>query len=871
MRAALAGYAGEPALAVLRRWDTSPRGLDENEAQDRLLRFGEGADGSARDGGTRRPVRAAAAPFVVVLICLGLVSALVGDARGTVLICCLAVLSGALRFRQEARSDRAAAALRTMATTTATVLRRAAPGADPVPREVPAEQVVPGDIVLLGPGDVVPADLRLLSSSGLTVDQSALTGESLPAGKHATWAEGPLPAPPAGGPEPDVFGHPRLCLTGTTVVAGTGTAVAVATGTATYVGATGDLPARPPETAFDRGVRAVSWGLVAAMLTALPLVLAAGGALRGDWSRALPTAVAVAVAVTPEMLPLVATALLVRGAAGLSRRQVIVKRLPAVHNLGAMDTLCVDKTGTLTERHLRPACHLDPDGGADPGVLRWARLNALWSVELSGSPDGDAVDEALLRDAGDLAGFEGADVIPFDFTRRRATVLLRPDDPRPRSRAAHVLVTKGAVEDVLDVCVRVRTRDGEVALDAAERARLLAMGDRWAADGVRLLAVATARRAAPARSLSPADERDLTLVGFVGFRDRPDPAAAAAVRALARRGVDLIMITGDHPEVARRVCRDAGLPVSRVVLGRDLAGLDDAELARLAGPATVFARVAPAQKARVVRALRRAGRTVGYLGDGVNDAPALRAADVGVTVAGAAGPARAAADVILARGGLGALEQAVVAGRRTFANTVKYIKIALTSNVGNVASILAAAATLPFPAMPPLQVLVRNVCFDLSQLALVHDRVDESQILRPRTFDHLDLARFVACVGPVGALFDLAVFGLLWRVPAAHGPGGQQLVHTGWFVANLTAQGLAMLLLRSRGRGAPRAAWPVLAAAAAPALCGLLLPFSPLAATLDLRPLPLAALPPLAVVVTGYLAATIGVRALYQRLFGRWL
>ncbi|MEU6037871.1 cation transporting ATPase C-terminal domain-containing protein [Actinomadura sp. NPDC047616] len=716
MRAALAGYAGEPALAVLRRWDTSPRGLDENEAQDRLLRFGEGADGSARGGGTRRLVRAAAAPFVVVLICLGLVSALVGDARGTVLICCLAVLSGALRFRQEARSDRAAAALRTMATTTATVLRRAAPGADPVPREVPAEQVVPGDIVLLGPGDVVPADLRLLSSSGLTVDQSALTGESLPAGKHATWAEGPLPAPPAGGPEPDVFGHPRLCLTGTTVVAGTGTAVAVATGTATYVGATGDLPARPPETAFDRGVRAVSWGLVAAMLTALPLVLAAGGALRGDWSRALPTAVAVAVAVTPEMLPLVATALLVRGAAGLSRRQVIVKRLPAVHNLGAMDTLCVDKTGTLTERRLRPACHLDPDGGADPGVLRWARLNALWSVELSGSPDGDAVDEALLRDTGDLAGFEGADVIPFDFTRRRATVLLRPDDPRPRSRAAHVLVTKGAVEDVLEVCVRVRTRDGEVALDAVERARLLAMGDRWAAD-----------------------------------------------------------------------------------------------------------------------------------------------------------PARAAADVILARGELGALEQAVVAGRRTFANTVKYIKIALTSNVGNVASILAAAATLPFPPMPPLQVLVRNVCFDLSQLALVHDRVDESQILRPRTFDHLDLARFVACVGPVGALFDLAVFGLLWRVPAAHGPGGQQLVHTGWFVANLTAQGLAMLLLRSRGRGAPRAAWPVLAAAAAPALCGLLLPFSPLAATLDLRPLPLAALPPLAVVVTGYLAATIGVRALYQRLFGRWL
>jgi Mg2+-importing ATPase len=511
----------------------------------------------------------------------------------------------------------------------------------------------------------------------------------------------------------------------------------------------------------------------------------------------------------------------------------------------------------------------------DSGALHWARVNALWSVELTGRLVGDAIDEALLEDADGLdgpSGLHGIDSIPFDFTRRRATVLLRADDPRAVLRERGILVTKGAVEDVLNVCSRMRTGGSEITLDATERARLLELGDRWAADGVRLLAVATAEREVTGRSLVPADERDLTLVGFVGFRDRLDPAAAAAVRALRLRGVGLVMITGDHPLVARRICRDAGLHVSRIVVGRDLAALDDAEVARLAASGTVFARVGPPQKARIVRALQGAGRTVGYLGDGVNDAPALRAADVGISITGAADLARESADVILVRKDLGVLEQAIVAGRRTFANTVKYIKIALASNVGNVVSMLAASVMLPFLPMLPLQVLIQNMCFDLSQLALVYDRVDESEICRPRTFDRRDLARFVACVGPVGVLFDLASFGLFWWVLDAHGgPVGQALFHTGWFAENLIAQGLALLLLRSRGRGAPRPAWPIPAAAAALALSGLLLPFSSLAGILDLRPLPLAALPLLAAVMAGYITATIAVRLLYQRLFGRWL
>ncbi|MBW8482410.1 magnesium-translocating P-type ATPase [Actinomadura parmotrematis] len=847
----LAEHAAQPPLALLRRWETSPRGLDEAEAERRQL-----AEAPPPARRRRRLSGTAAAPFVLVLAALGAVSALVGDLRGAALIGLLAVISGALRFGQERRTGRAAAELRALAGGTATVLRRAAAGGPSTPREVPAEQVVRGDLVVLHPGDVVPADLRLLASADLTVDQAVLTGESHPAGKHAAWTDpsGDRDAPA------DPFDDPRLCFAGTTVAGGTGTAVALATGAATYVGAAGRaLPGAAPATTFDRGVRSLSWALAAVMLAAAPAALAVTGGLDGapgGWpgalARALPLAVAVAVAATPEMLPLVVTALLVRGSAGLARRQVIVRRLPAVHNLGAMDTLCLDKTGTLTAERLSLDCHLDARGRPSAEVLRLARLNAHWSVELSGRLVGDAIDGALLEGAdGDPTGPEGTAALPFDYARRRATVVL----------GGRLLVTKGAVEDVLARC----------ALDAAERARLTALADRWAAGGVRLLAVATAERRL-ARALSAADERDLRFAGFVGFRDRLVPVAAPALADLARLGVRPVMVTGDHPLVARRICRDAGLPAARVVHGGELAALDDARIAALAAGGAAFARVGPAGKARIVRALRASGRTVGYLGDGVNDVPALRAADVGISVTGAAGPAREAAGVVLAHRDLRVLAEAVRTGRRTFAGTVRYLKIALTSNVGNVASMLAAAALLPFLPMLPLQVLVQNMCFDVAQLALVRDRVDEGDLAAPRTFDRRDLARFVACFGPIGAVFDLAAFGLFWLVLHVHGDvAGQALFHTGWFAENLLAMGVALLLLRGRGRGAPRPPWPVVAAAAALALTGLLVPFSPLAGLLGLRALPLAALPLLAAALAGYVLATLAARRLYQRAFGRWL
>ena len=861
----LTEYADQPPLLALRRLESSPRGLDEAEAQDRLLRRPPGEHARPRHWALQL-LRTAANPFVLILIGLAAVSAVIQEGPSAVIIAFLALLSCALRFHQEYRSDRAAAALRAMVTSTATVLRRSSPGSAPRAREVPLDQVVPGDVVLLAPGDLVPADLRLLSSADLRVSQAPLTGESLPAGKHATLTAPPEPADP----EVDLFDRAGLCFMGSVAVSGTGTALALATGSDTYFGATHrDLPREARDTAFDRDVRSVSLILLGFMLAAIPLVLLVTGLLRGEWPQALVFAIAVAVAITPEMLPLVVTMALVRGARSLARRQVIVKRLPAVHNLGAMDTLCTDKTGTLTLDKVTLACALDPLGRPDQAVLPLARANARWSAELTGQVVTDTIDEALLEhDAPEEP--HGVAVIPFDFTRRRVTVVVRGDGLPCRD----LLVTKGAVEDVLAVCSRVRIGGHELALDAAERARLTALGEAQAADGVRLLAVAVAERPALARDYRRSDERDLTLVGFVGFRDEPDPAAAETVAALARHGVGVVMVTGDHPLVARRVCRDAGLPAERVLTGPELDRLDDAALAAAARDVTVFARVGPQQKVRVVRALQASGRTVGYLGDGMNDAPALRAADVGISVRGAVDLARESSDVILARKDLLALERAVVQGRHTFGNAVKYIKISVSANLGNVLSMVVAGALLPFLPMLPVQVLVQNLFFDLTQLSLAYDRVDEVEVREPRGFQARDLVRFVLWTGPVGTLFDVATFGCFWWLLHTHGGAeGKALFHTGWFVENLLTQALAICLLRSRGRrqGARGPAKPVLLAAVAISLGGLALPYSPLASALGLTPLPMAALPLMTAVLLGYTITTVAVRSLYLRVFHRWL
>jgi Mg2+-importing ATPase len=858
-----------PLLQVLRRLESGPRGLTEEQAQTRLVRHGENAvtDSPPPHRGARL-WHAAANPFVVILLALGGVSAVLGAFGAATVIGVMVLVSCWLQVRQEQRFDRVAATLRAMVVTTATVVRRATAETPPVARELPVDQIVPGDVVNLAPGDMIPADLRLLRAAGLLVDQAVLTGESLPAAKRAAPDEGvAYDGTPAG--DLGTFDCPWLCFMGSTVASGTGTAVVVATGPSTYFGAMHSrLAPRRAETAFDRGVKGVSRALIGLMLVCAPLVFVVNAAVHGMRFAALWFAISVAVGLTPEMLPVMVSTALARGAKAGARRKVVIKRLPAIHNLGAIDVLCVDKTGTLTRDQIAVDCHFDPDGRPDVEGLGWAAINSAWAAQGDGAAMVNELDEALLAHAEQLDlpldGWAGVDVIPFDPARRRASVIVRTG----HRLGTETLITKGAVEQVLQCCSRIRGDQGDAPLTPAEERRLRALSDRHAAGGIRLLAVATAERPVSARSYRPGDERDLTLVGFVGFRDQPRDSAAAAVTALADRGVTVKVLTGDHPLVAARICRDAGTEPGRIVLGEEIDSLGDAELRELADQATVFARIDPEQKARIVRALRAAGRTVGFLGDGVNDSVALRDADVGITVESAVDIARESADVVLLHGRLDTVADAITDGRRTFENIRKYLEITISSNFGNVLSMLAASAILPFLPMLPLQILVQNLCFDLCLLPLAFDHVDQRALRRPRTFDSARLTRFVLLLGPANALADLAAFAILLHITGSHPtPAAQALFHTGWFVENLLTQAAAIHLLRSRRLPSLRnhAALPVLLGTVAIAAIAVALPLSPLAPVLGMTALPSACLLQLVLVLGLYCVLVSVAKARWHR------
>ncbi|NEB37635.1 magnesium-translocating P-type ATPase [Streptomyces sp. SID14515] len=834
-----ASGTGPTSLQTLRALDSGPRGLLEADAEIRLGRTGENVLPARRPvPWPRRFLRSLRDPFTSVLLGLGLVSALVSAWGTACVILTLVAVSCLLRSAEEHRADRSTAALRELVATTATVVRRASDDAPPLEREVPVADLVPGDVIRLRPGDLVPADVRLLRTDGLTVHQSALTGESAPVVKQAL--DVPDPALSGAGP----FAQPQWCFQGSSVTSGSGTAVIVATGGQTRFAAAHEGRAgQRGASAFDRSVQGISWTLIRFMLLTPPLVLMANAALRGRGLETLPFAVAVAVGLTPEMLPVIVTTTLARGGARLARTSgVIVKRLPALHDLGAVDVLCLDKTGTLTEDRPVVAGATDGADRPDPDVLRWAAVSALWTLQLAELPAADALDEAVL-DAADACGppaadevdpeaYEGVAVLPFDPVRRVATAVVR----RPGRLGVHTLVTKGAVEAVLDRC----------AMDGDERDRLLALADRKAGTGLRLLAVARADRAARAGAYTPADERGLTFLGLVALRDVPAPSAADALGVLARRGVSVKVLTGDHPGTAARVCADLGLhPEGRpgpdeVVTAELVDTLSDAELVRVADRATVFARCTPEHKARIVSALRAGGHTTGFLGDGVNDLPALHAADVGICPRNAVDVAREAADVVLAEKDLTAIDRAVLAGRRSSGNIATYLRITLSSNLGNVIAMLTAGLMLPFLPMLPAQVLVQNLCFDAAQLAFAFDRPATSVLRRPTALRPRDFLRFITGFGLLNAAADLATFGVLaLALHNASGDGGEAAFHAGWFTENLLTQALVMILLRT-GRSAAerRAGRPLRAAAAGLAAVGVALPLTPLGPLLGMSALP---------------------------------
>ncbi|MCD9872262.1 magnesium-translocating P-type ATPase [Streptomyces sp. NR30] len=836
-------------LQTLRRLGSGPRGLTEAQAEERQARFGANMLPTHRDASWPRVLlRSLRDPFTAVLLCLGLVSAAVASWDTACVILLLVAVSCVLRTSGEYRAGRSMAALRGLVATTATVLRRTGEDLPPDAREIPVDELVPGDVIRLGPGDLVPADVRLLRAQGLTVHQSALTGESAPVAKDA--ADGAAGA--GGGP----FDRPQLCFQGSSVASGSATAVVVATGARTrFAAAHGRTDVRPEASAFDRSVHGISWILIRFMLLTPPLVLMANAALRDRGLETLPFAVAVAVGLTPEMLPVIVTMCLARGASLLARTHgVIVKRLPALHDLGAVDVLCLDKTGTLTQD--RPVLHsaLGPDGRDDPEVLRWAAVNAWWTLQLADLPAPDALDDAVLDAAGGAdedgaMAYDGVAALPFDPLRRLATAVVRT----PGRLGTHTLVVKGAAEAVLERCV----------LEDGERAELLALAARHADDGLRVLAVATADRPARTREYTAADERGLDFRGFVAFKDALAPTAAEALKVLADRGVTVRILTGDHPGTAVRACRDLGIavPPDGVLTADGIDSLTDAELAAAAARTVVLARCTPEHKARFAAALRAGGHTVGYLGDGVNDLPALRAADVGIAPRDAVAVARESADVVLADKDLTAIDHSIAAGRYSGGNIATYLRITLSSNLGNVIAMLGAGLLLPFLPMLPAQVLAQNLCFDAAQLAFAYDRPHPSVLRRPTVLRPRDLLRFIIGFGVLNAVADLATFGVLEL--ALHGPGGlddRAVFHSGWFTENLLTQALVMVLLRAGRREAGRGPGSIGWAAGALAAAGLLLPVSPLGSLLGLTPLPLLYYLLLAAVLALYTVGLMAVR-----------
>lgn len=861
-RPMIADSAWTDEAALLASLDTTPAGLDEEQIEERLDR--DGTNEAAYEKPPHWALQLARTfwnPFIIVLLVLAAVQLVTSDdLTGPVIIAVMVLISVVLSFTQEFRSSRAAEKLKAMVRNTATVTRRASDGhSERI--EVPVIELVAGDIVHLSAGDMVPADLRLLSAKDLFISQAILTGESLPVEKaapeHAQQRDG----------HAEPLDLPTVCYMGTNVVSGSATSVVVATGPRSYLGSLAHgLSSERAETSFDRGVKSVSWLLIRFMAVMVPIVFLIQGFGKGNWLEAFLFAISVAVGLTPEMLPLIVTANLAKGALAMSKRKVVVKQLNAIQNFGAMDVLCTDKTGTLTLDRIVLERHLDLDGEESDDALEYGYLNSHFQTGLK-----NLMDKAVLahRDLEhSTAKWKVVDEIPFDFQRRRMSVVLT------EGHGEELLVCKGAVEEMLSICAFARHGDKDIPLTDHRRNSIRAKTHELNEDGLRVLIVAARRQPAVNRAYGIADETGLTAVGCLAFLDPPKDTAHTAIAALNQHGVAVKVITGDNEAVTRKICREVGLDVTQSVLGRDIEELDDAALDALVARTTVFAKMSPLQKSRVVESLQRRGHTVGFLGDGINDAAALRRADVGISVDTATDIAKESADIILLEKNLMVLEEGVLEGRVTFGNIIKYIKMTASSNFGNVFSMLIASIFLPFLPMLPLQILVLNLLYDISQLSIPFDRMDEEYVRKPRKWDASDIGRFMIRIGPTSSLFDITTFLLLWFWFGANAPAHQAFFQSGWFVESLLTQTLVVHMIRTRRIPflQSAASAPVLGLTTAIIAIGLAIPFTTLGRHLGMVRLPLEYFGWLAATVVAYCVLTQVVKVIYiHRYQQRWL
>ena len=892
--------ASSEASDVLSKLNTSLSGLSEEQVEVNRDSYGTNTvHYGKRKSVFKRIIEAFINPFTIILIVLAVVSAFTdivlplmqnesADPLTVIIICTMVLVSGILRFVQETRSGNAAERLLEMITTTTNVKRKGDEA-----KEIPLEDVVVGDIIYLSVGDMIPADMRILEAKDLFLSQSALTGASEPVERiSAVDSES----------EGTVTDHINLAFMGSSVISGTARGVVLATGQGTLLGSVAEtLQDEPVETTFTKGVNAVSWVLIRFMLVMVPIVFIINGITKGDWLEAFLFAISVAVGLTPEMLPMIVTASLAKGASAMSKKKTIVKNLNSIQNLGAMDILCTDKTGTLTQDEVVLVYHLDVNGNEDERILRHAFLNSYYQTGYRNLMDIAIIRKTNeLREEGseELSGladyYTKTDEIPFDFNRRRLSVVVEDINGKTQ------MVTKGAVEEMLSICSYVEL-DGQVSpITDVIRKSIIDQVNDYKEDGMRVIAVAQKSNVPSAQNFSVEDENEMVLIGYLAFLDPPKETSRPAIEALREHGVTTKVLTGDNEKVARTICKQVGIPADKILIGADLDLMTDEELAKETEDVYIFAKLSPTQKLRIVTTLRNNGHTVGFLGDGINDAPAMKMADVSISVDNAVDIAKETADIILLEKDLMVLEEGIIEGRKTYANMIKYIKMTASSNFGNVFSVLAASALLPFLPMMSVHLIFLNLIYDLSCTAIPWDNVDKDFIMVPRKWDANSIANFMIWLGPTSSVFDWLTYivmyfvfcpkyisgGLLYNqiqngTTIASGPFSGMDMKTvyvamfqaGWFIESMWSQTLVIHMIRTPKIPfiQSRASAPLTLLTFAGIAVATVLPYTGFGRMLGFVALPSTYFIFLGICIFLYMVLTTIVKKLYIRKYGELL
>jgi len=804
---------------LLKDLNTTIDGLSEEEVEKRIDTFGYNEIGeNKKKSHISKLADNLKNPLVILLSVLALVSYVTGDSNAATVMLIMVALGVMLKFIQEIKADESAEKLKSMVSTTATVIRE---GKE---TEIPLKMIVPGDIIHLSSGDMIPADVQLITSKDLFVNQSSLTGESLPVEKDiikGTWKSD--------------LENPNLCFMGTDVESGTAIAVVLKTGIKTYFGQlSGKLTDEREMTSFDKGVNEYTWLMIRFIFVMAPLVFFINGLTKGNWFEAFLFGIAVAVGLTPEMLPMIVTVNLSKGALSMAKKKVIVKKLNAIQNFGAMDVLCTDKTGTITEGKVILERSLNMRGDNSERVLKYAFINSFYQTGLR-----NVMDAAIMAhkdDGEDYFDIEKKyikiDEIPFDFIRKRMSVAVQNE------RMEHVLICKGAVEEVLKLCNKYETKEGTEPFMGVKTDVTESITNDLGAEGYRVIAVAYRIFDEGKNNYTLNDESNLTLLGFLAFLDPPKETSKEAIAKFHKYNVDVKVLTGDNEIVTKKVCREINLPIEKILLGSDIDIMSDEELSEAAEKTSVFSKLSPMHKERIIRALKSKDHVVGFMGDGINDAPALRASDVGISVDTAVDIAKESSDIILLENNLLVLGEGVLEGRRVFGNIVKYIKMTASSNFGNMFSVLGASILVPFLPMTPIQVLTNNLLYDISQTAIPTDTVDETWMLEPRKWAVKEIKRYIAHIGPISSIFDYTTYFIMlyifnaWNNPA--------LFQTGWFLESLFTQTLIIHVIRTNKIPfvQSRASKPLMLTSLLVIALGVLLVHSPVAGVFGFTKLP---------------------------------